>query len=105
MSTPQDNETPLTSAFAGDPDMMELVEFFVQQMPSRVQALRASIDSGSIDELRTLAHQLKGAGGSYGFPGITESARRLEEDASGADIEAIKKSVDELIDLCGRTTV
>ena len=105
MSTPENNDTPLTSTFAGDPDMMELVEFFVQQMPSRIDALRASVDIGSIDELKSLAHQLKGAGGSYGFPLITESARRLEENASGAEIDDIRKSVDELIALCGRTTV
>lgn len=105
MSTPHDEKNPITSTFGDDPDMMELVEFFVQQMPDRVASLQSSIDSGSLDELKTLAHQLKGAGGSYGFPQITESARRLEEQATGADIEAIRRSVDELVDLCSRTSL
>jgi len=105
MSVSEGDGAPIRSAFAGDPDMRELVEFFVDQMPQRVEALRSSFESGSYEELRSLAHQLKGAGGSYGFPQITESARRLEEQAMRADLEAMRQGVDELVSLCGRTAV
>ncbi len=102
MSTSKE-DIPITSEFAGDPDMKELVEFFVDQMPDRVRALEQSLEAGLLDELRSIAHQLKGAGGSYGFPQITESARRLEEQADGADLDAIRRGVDHLVNICNRT--
>lgn len=105
MNSGENHEAPIRSRFAGDPDMRELVEFFVGQMPERVDALRASFESGSLEELRSLAHQLKGAGGSYGFPQITDSARRLEERAMRADLDEVRRELDELVDLCSRTSV
>ncbi len=103
MSTPTRDESPIQSEFAGDPDMRELVEFFVDQMPDRVRALQQSLESGALEDVRSIAHQLKGAGGSYGFPQITESARMLEEQADSADIDAVRRGVDELISICNRT--
>ena len=105
MSTPTSDNSPILSDFAGDPDMRELVEFFVEQMPTRVQALQDSFESGALEDVRSIAHQLKGAGGSYGFPQITESARALEEHADSADLDAVRRSVDELIAICNRTSV
>jgi HPt (histidine-containing phosphotransfer) domain-containing protein len=101
MSESGDREA-IVSDFAGDPDMVELVEFFVGQMPERVRQLRESFDSGAIDELRTLAHQLKGAGGSYGFPQISESALHLERQSETADLDEIRRGLDDLVDLCNR---
>jgi len=105
MNSGENHEAPIRSTFAGDPDMQELVEFFVGQMPDRVDALRASFESGSLEELRSLAHQLKGAGGSYGFPQITDSARRLEERTMRADLDEVRRELDELVGLCNRTSV
>jgi len=105
MSTPIRDDSPILSDFAGDPDMRELVEFFVGQMPQRVRALQESLESGALEDVRSIAHQLKGAGGSYGFPQITESARSLEEQADSANLEAVRQGVDELIAICNRTTV
>lgn len=102
MTTPIHNNSPIKSEFAGDPDMRELVEFFVDQMPERVRALQQSLDAGALEDVRSIAHQLKGAGGSYGFPQITDSARLLEEQADTADIEAIRQGVDQLISICNR---
>ena len=86
-------------------DMRELVEFFVEQMPQRVRALQDSFENGALEDVRSIAHQLKGAGGSYGFPQITESARALEVQADNADIDAVRQSIDELIAICNRTAV
>ena len=38
------------------------------------QALGEALNNGQFDELRRLAHQLKGAAGCYGFPTLTEAA-------------------------------
>jgi HPt (histidine-containing phosphotransfer) domain-containing protein len=98
-------DAPIVSEFAGDPDMLDLVEWFVSQIPERVEQLQESFERGSLDELGTLAHQLKGAGGSYGFPQITESARRLEHQTKVSDVDEVRRGLDELVDLCNRVSL
>ena len=106
MSTPSGDAAPIKSTFAGDPDMQELVEYFVSEVPARVDAIMKSFEGGQLDEVRSLAHQLKGAGGSYGFPQITDSARKLE-DALKTDgaVDEIRQGIDELVDYCNRASL
>ena len=59
----------------------ELVGRFVSRLPKRVAAIQNAIDEGEWDELRMLAHQLKGAAQMFGFPGITDVAAKLESEA------------------------
>ncbi|MCA8962173.1 MAG: Hpt domain-containing protein, partial [Planctomycetes bacterium] len=69
---------PLYSSYADDEDMLELVEMFVEELPDRVHSLESAISQGDLPQLETLAHQIKGSAGSYGFQVITEAAGRLE---------------------------
>jgi HPt (histidine-containing phosphotransfer) domain-containing protein len=51
--------------------------------------------------LRQAVHQLKGAGGGYGFPQITERAAQAEEQikAQAPDLATIQSGVQSLIEL------
>ena len=55
--------TPLVSTLAGDPDMAELVQFFVQEIDERIDTIQTTAQAKDIAGLRTVAHQLKGRGG------------------------------------------
>lgn len=91
------------SSLGDDPDLGELVEMFVDEMPDRVTALIDSLQSGDLDDLCRAAHQLKGASGSYGFDQITPYASKVENFArEGGTEEEIRNSVDALISLCNR---
>lgn len=68
----------IRSAYENDPDMLEIVREFATELPARIAKLEAHLAAGELRELQTLAHQLKGAGGGYGFPQITELAASLE---------------------------
>lgn len=61
---------------------------FRAQLPERLAELRRLADSRSFDELRAVAHQLAGRGGTFGAPEISVAARALEEspddDIAGA---------------------
>ncbi len=94
--------TSLRSEFADDPDMREIVEFFVNDLSTRIDAIRAAFDTDDRSRLKTLAHQLKGAAGGYGFPTIGFAAADVEREliAAEADIAAIDDKVDELLRLC-----
>ena len=94
---------PLRSEFADDPEMAELVRFFVDRLPARVTALEQAAAAADWGTLATLAHQLKGSGGGYGYPGITTSAAAVERLAKAqAQTDLLTQSMRELVTLCQR---
>ena len=91
------------SSLAGDPELGEIVEMFVEEMPGRVASLLEHLSRKDWDGLRQSAHQLKGAAGSYGFGTISPCAGRLEGVIRDNEPEErIRDAVMELADLCGR---
>jgi len=98
-----DPSEPLLSDFADDPDMAELILEFVGNLPTRLEAIRQSLDASDLGALSTLAHQLKGAAGGYGFPTLSECARQLELAAKTAeDLASLSEQVQDLAAQCGR---
>ena len=94
---------PIYSTLASDPDLADLVEMFVDEIPSRVAALLESYESGNREQLGTLAHQLKGAAGSYGFDALTPAAARLETAVRHDESEeAVRQAIDTLVALTQR---
>lgn len=85
---------PLHSTLlAADPELFDLVRDFVQGLDRRVSDMQHARNAGDWIRLRSLAHQLKGAGGSYGYPDLSELAGRLESAA----IETQSVAVDHLL--------
>ena len=90
---------PIRSVYEDDPDMFEIVREFAAELPARIAKLEAHIAAGEMRELQTLAHQLKGAGGGYGFPQVTELAASLEQALkTGADAPVVKDRTRSLCD-------
>ena len=91
------------SHLGGDPDLRDIVEMFVEEMPGRVASLLEHLNDADWDGLRRAAHQLKGAAGSYGFEAISPCAGRVESAIrDGEPEQRIRDAVMELVDLCGR---
>jgi HPt (histidine-containing phosphotransfer) domain-containing protein len=105
MSSTFGNAELLYSTLADDPDLGEIVDMFVDEMPERISNLLTQLGSGNWEELRRTAHQLKGAAGSYGFDTITPLASNLE-DALRSDKpeEEIQRATDSLVALCQQAT-
>ena len=88
---------PIRSSYEDDPDMLEIVVEFAGELPQRIEDLEARLAEGDMAQLQVLAHQLKGAGGGYGFPQITEVAASLEQCLKdGADAATVKDRCDAL---------
>jgi signal transduction histidine kinase/DNA-binding response OmpR family regulator len=68
----------LVSVYADDPDMAELIEAFVGSLHEKRNAIARAAREADLEPLRRLAHQLKGAGGGYGFPILTSAAAQVE---------------------------
>jgi PAS domain S-box-containing protein len=61
-----------------DPVLRDCLPGFVQGLPEQVAKISAALQLGNRKELAVLVHQLKGAGGLFGFPGITARAKAAE---------------------------
>lgn len=105
---PTPSSTPLVSTLSSDPDMAELVQFFVKEIDERITTIQTASQSNDIIGLRTVAHQLKGAGTGYGFEPISQTAGELErliDETEALEVTSdIQRQVDELIDLCRRAS-
>ncbi len=90
----------IRSEYIDDADFADLIEEFVSELGEEISAMRKVLDSDDYDGLRQLAHQLKGAGGSYGYPMLTEEATVLEEAAIAEDSKTSLSALDKLEVLC-----
>lgn len=77
-----------------DHELNELRREFLVEARGKVNEMRSALEAGrspeSLERLVYLAHQLKGSGGSYGYPAISDNAaeveKALEESDSGAPL-------------------
>jgi HPt (histidine-containing phosphotransfer) domain-containing protein len=85
------------SRLADQADLVELIDLFVAELPERLADMQAAFERGDRELLRTLAHQLKGAGGSHGFDSLTPAAQQLEQAVrSGQSAEQIGSALHSL---------
>jgi histidine phosphotransfer protein HptB len=101
MEQPCTTSKTLVSDLAGDSDLAELIALFVEELPKRAEAMQQAMEAADLDRLSMLAHQLKGAAGSYGFSTITGVARTVEQAAkSRCPLEQLTVEVNELAAMC-----
>jgi len=90
----------LRSEMINEPRLAKLLERFVERLPERVATIESLLQEKDMSALRQAVHQLKGAGGGYGFPQITEIAAKAEEQIkSQGDLETIRQQVHSLVAL------
>ncbi len=75
---------------------------YVAGLPAHVAAMAASLASRDLERLISLAHQLRGSAGSYGFSGITELAATAEASLRSDGVDGGSAAVDALIRLVRR---
>lgn len=93
----------LYSSLGDDPDLAEIVEMFVEELPRRIEGIVAATQQRNWAEVGRLAHQIKGAGGSHGFDQMTKPAAIVEDLARhGSDDASLESAVATLVDICSR---
>ncbi len=99
---------PLVSRFAGDPEMADMVNFFLDELPARVEAIRSAWAARELRLLSRLAQTLSGSGAGHGFPEIRDAAGAIGAQIRSAgpsrapDLGAVNTQIAELIELCSR---
>ncbi|HYO10215.1 MAG TPA: CHASE3 domain-containing protein [Tepidisphaeraceae bacterium] len=90
----------LRSTFADEPEMQQVLREYVAGLPRQVAQVAALLDRRDMDALRRAAHQIKGAGGGYGFMPLTDAAAKVERlIMAGAAGDAVARQVRELLDV------
>ena len=104
--TKNSNNGPICSKLVEeDPTFADIVEDFVAGLDGRLQALQEAFATHDFENLRSLSHQLKGAGGGHGYQILTELAAVLEKQAVAEQIDACEQSLAELTSIIGRVEV
>jgi CheY-like chemotaxis protein/HPt (histidine-containing phosphotransfer) domain-containing protein len=90
----------IRSEYADDPEMAELVADFVSNLPTRVASLSDQLVKDDLPSVQRTLHQLKGAGGGYGFHQITASAAEAELAIKNHDpLSAVHAEIQSLLSL------
>lgn len=93
------------SSLAGDESFRELLHAFVTELALQRQLIQQHLQAGDLDALARKAHQLKGAGGGYGFAGLTVLAARVEEACLAKHAAPIEAAVHEMLEYIDRISM
>ena len=73
------SEQFLTSnLLAEDPDLIDLIDRFMSRLPGMRDLIQQAYKQHNEEELSNLIHQMKGVGGGYGYPMLTELCVNIE---------------------------
>lgn len=100
-----DNVSPIQSEFADDPEMRELVEFFIGDLHARFCAIQTAREHCEWGAVERIAHQLRGSAAGYGFTCLGVLAGEIEDTIKSGEYRSasrLRESLDELMLMCER---
>ena len=93
----QENHTPLTSSLLIDePDMIDLIERFVNKLPLYISNIVESSEAGNWDEVSKYSHDLKGTSGNFGFNELYQLMQDIEFELTKENYTNIELMVNKL---------
>lgn len=97
------NRSALLDTVDGDTDFLAtLVDTFLDDCPTYLEAIRAAVDDGDAEALVQEAHGLKGALGLLHARPARQAAKRLEELGRTEQLDAAPEALDDLTDALDR---
>jgi len=87
-----------------DPDFLEIVQEFSDRLQQQIGEMQRAWEHQELSELASLAHWLKGSGGTAGFHAFTSPAAKLEKLAKEKRLDEIAAALADVQDL-GRRVV
>ena len=71
----------------GEPDVLkEVLQLFLDDVPGRIERLRAAWQAGSAVEVQRCAHSLKGSAGNIGASHLLAVCRQLDDRGKSGDL-------------------
>ncbi len=95
----------IMSTQQADEAMKDLLESFVRDLDNMANDISQALHKNDFESIKRICSEIKGSGGSYGFPVLTEAAtitlRVLERSRGGTDVVG---EVRRLLEVCRRCT-
>lgn len=79
-----------------DEELRDLIPGYLDRRREDVALIGEALAREDFESIRSLGHKMKGTGGGYGFPEITEIGGALEEAAKGKRGEDIRRQAEDL---------
>jgi signal transduction histidine kinase/DNA-binding response OmpR family regulator len=94
---------PLQSTLARHDEIRQFLPMFVAELPAYLEQISTALAEKDCAPLAEVVHQLKGSGGMYGYPELTELAARVEQLLKETQsIEAVAEELQSLVDMVRR---
>ncbi|HVP09009.1 MAG TPA: Hpt domain-containing protein [Burkholderiales bacterium] len=94
---------PITVTVAKD--LEDLVPTFMKNRGKELDALRAALAVGDLEQMRQLGHRMKGVGNSYGFEQVSQLGKQIEDGAKADDRTTLEKRLAEYADYLARVKI
>ncbi len=105
IDSPRKTLSPVFSEFADEPDFVEILVVFAETMREKRETLQKLLHDRDFVQMKFQAHQIKGAGGGYGFSGLSTCAADLEETCRLEDLPAVEAALDRVLRYMARIRV
>jgi HPt (histidine-containing phosphotransfer) domain-containing protein len=88
-----------------DEDLSDLIPDFMTHKREDVAAVLDAVTRRDYAKISSIAHRIKGEGGSYGFDAITETGRSLEHAVATRDDGAVATLARQLLNYLDRLEI
>ncbi len=95
-------QLPIVSRLAGNPRLQAAINKFLARLGGQLSAIELAWQARDFETLASLAHWLKGAGGTVGFDSFNEPAKRLEQLSKTKQADDMEEVLMELKDISAR---
>ena len=79
-----------------DRDLEDLIPEYLKSIRQNIKKIRDFLENGNFDNIRILAHNMKGSGGGYGFNLISEIGLSIENASNLKNDTLIRNNLDQL---------
>ena len=98
--------SPLVSELPTEfPEFQKIVEDFIPRLSEQLDAMELALQQQDLATVKSIAHWLKGAGGTVGFPQFTEPSLKMEQSAGQGSDDELQEAFLELQQLAARVRV
>lgn len=88
-----------------DPEIADLIPRFLENRQKDIVLIMEALQKKDYEAIKIMGHSMKGAGGGYGFPGVTDIGRSIEDAAREQNLEQVLMAVDKLTTYLDRVEV
>ena len=96
LSSRSEGRPPETISLSLTSKLADRAPVFLQNCRQNAIAMQQALERGDLQTVEFLGHGMRGAGGMFGFPQITEIGAALQEAAESADVAGARRWVGEL---------